>query len=105
MRVTEAWRSAADGIQIAVRVTPRASRDALSAGTAEHFAARLAAPPVDGAANEALVALVARSFGVSKRAVTLIAGETSRLKRLSIAGDTAALEEIAASLYGGPHDR
>jgi len=85
-------------------VTPRASRDVLAAGTDEHFAARLAAPPVEGAANAALVPLVAKAFGVAKRDVTLIAGESSRLKRLSIVGDGAALEQIARSLYGEAHD-
>jgi hypothetical protein len=99
-----AWRPSATGIEIAVRVTPRASRDVLAAGTEEHFAARLAAPPVEGAANAALVPLVAKTFGVAKRDVTLIAGETSRLKRLSIVGDGAALEQIARSLYGEGHD-
>ena len=85
-------------------MTPRASRDALAAGTSEHFAARLAAAPVDGAANDALIALIAKRFGVGKRAVTLIAGETSRLKRLRVIGDVTALEGIAASLYGEGHD-
>jgi len=95
-----AWRRAAEGLEIAVRVTPRASRDAFAAGTDEHFTARLAAPPVEGAANAALVPLVARAFGVPKRAVTLIAGDTARRKRLAIAGDADALAKIAASLYG-----
>lgn len=81
-------------------MTPRASRDAFIAGTDEHFAARLAAPPVEGAANAALVPLVAKAFDVPKRAVTLIAGDTARLKRLAIAGDADALAKIAASLYG-----
>lgn len=99
-----AWRRIADGIEIAVRVTPRASRDAFAAGTEAHFVARLAAPPVEGAANAALVPLVAASFGVPKRAVTLIAGDTARLKRLRVEGVPAALEEIAQRLYGGPHD-
>jgi uncharacterized protein (TIGR00251 family) len=99
-----AWRPHADGIEIAVRVTPRASRDAFAAGTEEHFAARLGAPPVEGAANAALVPLVAAAFGVPKRAVTLIAGDTARLKRLRVAGDPAALAEIAQALYGGAHD-
>lgn len=99
-----AWRQRADGIEIAVRVTPRGGRDALGAGTPDHFAARLAAAPVDGAANAALAPLVAKAFGVPKRAVTLIAGETARLKRLHIQGDVAALEQIAATLYGQAHD-
>ncbi len=95
-----AWRALADGLGIAVRVTPRGGRDTLSAGTDEHFAARLAAAPVDGAANAGLVALVARTFGVPRRAVTIVAGDTARLKRLHIVGDAATLAEIAAALYG-----
>ncbi|RYY28198.1 MAG: DUF167 domain-containing protein [Sphingomonadales bacterium] len=98
MPASEAWRETPDGIEIAVRVTPRASRDAFAAGTPEHFAARLAAPPVEGAANQALVALVAKTFGTAKRTVTLIAGDTSRLKRLRIAGDPTTLADIARSL-------
>ncbi|WP_454278693.1 DUF167 domain-containing protein [Sphingomonas sp. Marseille-Q8236] len=95
-----AWALRDDGIQIAVRVTPRGGRDALTAGTEEHFAARLSAPPVDGAANAALVPLVARHFGVPKRAVRIVAGETARLKRLHIAGDPQMLARIAEALYG-----
>ncbi len=72
----------------------------LSAGAPEHFVARVAAPPVDGAANAALIALAARTFGVPRRAVRITGGETARLKRLFIAGDAAALARIAASLYG-----
>jgi len=85
-------------------VTPRASKDAFLAGTPEHFAARLSAPPVEGAANAALTALVARTFGVARRDVTLIAGETSRIKRLSITGDASVLARIAARFYGADHD-
>jgi uncharacterized protein (TIGR00251 family) len=88
-----------DGIAIAVRVTPRAARDSFAAGTADHFNARLTAPPVEGAANGALLPLVAKVFGVSRRAVTILAGETGRLKRLHIAGDVAALANSAARLY------
>lgn len=72
---------------------------------AEHFAARIAAPPVEGAANAALIELVAKTFGVPKRAVTLIAGETARVKRLTIIGDPKTLAGIAASLYGAGHER
>jgi hypothetical protein len=69
-------------------------------GAEDHFAARLTAPPVEGAANAALVALVAKRFDVAKRAVTLISGDTARLKRLAIGGDPETLEARAASLYG-----
>lgn len=95
-----AWRTRPDGLEIAVRVTPRGGRDRFGPGADDHFAARLAAPPVDGAANAALLVLIAASFGVPKRAVALVAGDTSRLKRLAIAGDPAALAQRAASLYG-----
>ena len=85
-----------------MRATPRAPRSVLLPAEG-HFAARLKAPPVEGAANDALVALVAEVFGVSKRAVTLIAGDRARMKRLRIAGDAEALAKIAASLYqAGP---
>ena len=94
-----AWTIRDDGIVFAVRVTPRGGRDALLAGTDDHFAARLAAAPVDGKANAALLALVARHFDVPKRAVTLIGGDTARLKRLHVTGDAAVLAEIASRLY------
>lgn len=102
--MTRPWQEDAGGIRIAVRVTPRASRDAFLAGTSGHFAARLAAPPVEGAANAALTALVAKTFGVAKRDVSLVAGDTSRIKRLAIAGDASVLAGIAAELYGAGHD-
>jgi uncharacterized protein YggU (UPF0235/DUF167 family) len=88
------------GIAIAVRLTPRGGRDALSSGTGAYLAARVMAPPVDGAANAALIALVAKSFGVARGSVTITGGETARLKRLFVKGDAAALARVAASLYG-----
>jgi len=94
-----AWAGRPDGVAITVRVTPRSSRDIFAAGTVDHFTARLTAPPVDGAANDALIAVVAKAFGVPKRAVSLLSGDTSRLKRLQISGDAALLAKIAASLY------
>ncbi|MEO9131487.1 MAG: DUF167 domain-containing protein [Sphingomonas sp.] len=100
-----AWTLREDGLDLAVRVTPRSSREGLTAGTPDHFAARLTAPPVEGAANAALIALVAKVFGVSKRQVVLIAGDTARLKRLHISGDVTVLAKIAVSLYGDRHER
>ena len=102
--MTRPWQATAGGIRIAVRVTPRASKSIFLAGAPEHFAVRLAAPPVEGAANAALVELIARIFGVAKRDVTLVAGEASRIKRLAVAGDPSALAGIAARLYGAAHD-
>ena len=91
--------TASDGIVVAVRVTPRSARENFAAGTPDHFIARLTAPPVDGAANAALTPLIAKAFGVAKGAVTLLSGETARIKRVQVAGDPLALAEIARRLY------
>lgn len=82
-----------------MRVTPRARKPAIGPGQEGSFAVRLAAPPVDGAANTALIAFIAESFGVSRSAVRILSGETARHKRLHIAGDAQALASRAASLY------
>jgi len=57
---------------------------------------RISAPPVEGAANDALVELLARELGVARRAVSLISGEHGRSKRLRIEGLTLA--EVRARL-------
>lgn len=79
---------------VTVRLTPRSSRDAIEgvneAGT---IRARVTAPPVDGAANKALIKLVARSLGVPRSRVSLVGGASSRVKRLRIAGVDAARVE------------
>jgi len=87
-------------LTVSVRVTPRSSRTSFTRGPGGVFAARVNAPPVDGAANDAVMVLVARSFGVPRRAVTILSGDTARDKRLAIEGDPAALAERAAALYG-----
>lgn len=79
---------------LAVRVTPRASKSKITGLYAEGNDMRIkisvAAPPVDGKSNEALLAFVAEALGVAGTAVTLVAGHTSRSKRLRVAGLTAA---------------
>jgi uncharacterized protein YggU (UPF0235/DUF167 family) len=62
--------------------------------------ARVAAPPVEGAANAALIRLLARTLGVAPGAVTLIAGDTGRVKLLRVAGDTGALGRALDALAG-----
>lgn len=71
---------------VSVRVVARASR---SVAAGEHDGAlklRIAAPPVDGAANEEVVKLIAKIFGVSRGQVSIVSGQTSRLKRISVDG-------------------
>jgi uncharacterized protein len=79
-----------------VRASPKAGRDSIEGVVAGDdgrvwLAVRLTAPPADGAANDALVRLLAKALGVAKRDVTLASGATSRLKRLQISGDPARL--------------
>jgi uncharacterized protein (TIGR00251 family) len=60
--------------------------------------ARVTAPPDKGKANEALVSLLAKAFGVPKSHVAIVSGETSRLKILEIQGDSASLAQTCAHL-------
>ncbi|HKB47859.1 MAG TPA: DUF167 domain-containing protein [Ktedonobacterales bacterium] len=76
-------------LRVTVRVVPRASRDEL-AREGDLLRARLTAPPVEGAANAALVALLSERLRIPKRAVTVTRGARSREKLLAIAGLTAA---------------
>ena len=69
-----------------VQVVPRASRDKLGPVHGDRLKVQLTAPPVDGAANEALVALVARALGCKKSDVTIVRGETGRKKTIRVAG-------------------
>ncbi|CAN5578794.1 hypothetical protein BH10ACI2_BH10ACI2_21810 [soil metagenome] len=74
----------ADAIIFPVRVIPRASRSEI---VGEHDGAlkvRLASPPVDGAANDELVRLFAKRFGVSRGDVEIVGGQTSKNKRIKI---------------------
>jgi uncharacterized protein (TIGR00251 family) len=74
------------GVIIAVRVIPRASRSR-AAGTRDGaLLVRLQAPPVDGAANAELIAVIADLLDVSRRAVTIVSGERGRSKRVRVAG-------------------
>lgn len=81
------------GCTLEVEVQPRASRTEVVGWREGRLRVRLAAPPVEGAANEALVALLADRLDLPKRQVTLVSGQTGRRKRLRIEGlDRATLE-------------
>jgi uncharacterized protein YggU (UPF0235/DUF167 family) len=100
------WTVTASGVTLAVRLTPRGGRDAIDGIERRDdgqcvLKVRVRAAPTEGEANDALTKLIARTLGVPPRAVSLIAGATSRIKRIAVAGDgpslAAALEKIAAS--------
>ncbi|MCB0924621.1 MAG: DUF167 domain-containing protein [Mycobacterium sp.] len=82
-----------------VRVQPGARRTALAGWFGDHPKVAIAAPPVDGAANEALVAWVATFFGTRGRDVRIVGGATSRTKRLEVDGidDAELLARIEAA--------
>ena len=75
-----------DGILINVRVIPRAGRSCLSGARGDALLARLQAPPVDGKANDELIDLIAAALDVPARAVSIVAGERSRQKRVRVSG-------------------
>ena len=73
-----------------MRVQPRASRDALAGERAGALVVRLTAPPVEGAANEALARFLGKALGVPPSAVRIVAGATGRNKVVAVAGLDAA---------------
>lgn len=82
-------------MRLTVRVIPRSSRNAITWEQGV-LKARLTAPPVDGAANDALIVLLAQRLGLPKRAISIASGATGRQKIVEIAGMTEA--EVAAKL-------
>ena len=69
-----------------IRVVPRASKSEVVGEFDGDLKIRIAAPPVDGAANDEVVRLVAREFGRPRADVTILAGLTSKTKRIRVAG-------------------
>jgi uncharacterized protein (TIGR00251 family) len=83
-----------DGLEI--RLQPRGGRDQVMGERDGAVLIRIAAPPVDGKANAALIAFVAKTIGVPKGAVTIIRGETSRNKVILVEGRSPA--DVRAAL-------
>jgi uncharacterized protein (TIGR00251 family) len=71
---------------LAVRVIPRSPRSKIDGRRGDAILVRLAAPPVEGAANEALIDLLSREFHLPKRQITIVSGATARDKRVEITG-------------------
>jgi uncharacterized protein (TIGR00251 family) len=78
------------GVEITLRVSPRASRDAIGGTHDGALKVALTAPPVEGEANEALRALFAKALGVGKRAITIVRGDHARTKTVFVEGLTEA---------------
>jgi uncharacterized protein (TIGR00251 family) len=86
------------GVRIRVRVTARARQNTIEGVIGDALKVRVAAPPVDGQANAALVALVAETFGVARSAVSIVAGEGSRDKIVAIKGVSIAQARLVLAL-------
>jgi uncharacterized protein len=78
------------GLTLRVHVQPRASRDAVSGERDGALLVRLTAPPVEGAANEALARFLGKTLGVAPSAVRVVSGASGRNKVVSVAGVDAA---------------
>jgi len=99
------WTATADSLIVTVRLTPKGGRDALDGievlvdGRAV-VKARVRAAPSEGAANAALVRLLADALDVAARDISVVAGTTARIKRIKIAGDGVALAAAFDRLTG-----
>lgn len=90
------------GITFAIRVQPRASRSEVVGELDGALKVRLAAPPVDGEANEELIRFLAKLFGVSRRQISILSGQTSKNKLIRV--DALAADEgerILQAVLGG----
>ena len=80
----------AQGATVAIKVHPRAKKDAITGEVGDALKVSLTSPPVDGRANEACIAFFAKLLKVSRTSVTIAAGHSSRNKVIRISGMTAA---------------
>lgn len=86
------------GVILQIQVQPRSSRNQLVGFQGDALKIKLTSPPVDGAANKACCAFLAKVFGVAKGDVELVAGDKSRQKRILLNGlDLATAEQILKS--------
>lgn len=87
-----------DAVQFTVRAVPRASRSEIIGEHDGALRVRVAAPPVDGAANEELIRVLARALGVPRSAVEITSGLNSKLKQVRVRGTSCArVESLGAA--------
>lgn len=95
-------RATSDGVTVAVRAQPGAKKTAIVGVYGEGATAQLKiavqAPPIEGRANEALIAFLAKTCGVPKSAVSVLSGELSRSKVFLLRGVTLAQAEAALKM-------
>ena len=94
-----------DFVHVYARVTPGAAKDEITgvwrgAEGEQRLAVKVTAPPDKGKANAAICKLVSKTLGLPKSAVSIMAGETSRLKTVALAGDTGVIVAAIKRLTG-----
>ena len=86
-----------DGVTLAIKLQPRASADEICEPLGTELRIKVTAPPVDAAANEALLRLLAKRLDCPRSAVQLVRGKTSRHKIIKLRG--LSPEEVLAKLF------
>lgn len=85
-------RASGDGVLLTLHIQPGAKKSEVVGPHGDALKLRLAAPPVDGKANEALIAFLAGELGIPKSQLSLVSGQTSRSKRVAV--KNIALKEV-----------
>lgn len=98
------FSTTSDGLRIAVRLTPRASRAAidgvrLDAAGHAYLQVRVTVPAAGGKANAALLKLLAKAWGVTRSHLAIVAGAKERRKTVALAGDPAVLKQHLTSWF------
>lgn len=101
------FRPARNGLELFVRLTPRGGEDAVegvetSSDGRSHLKARVRAAPEKGAANAALEKFLADKLDLSRRSVSIVAGETARLKTVRLIGDADVIADRLDALTAKP---
>jgi uncharacterized protein len=107
--VTSPLRAGRGGLLLAVRVTPKSSRDEVTglhtaADGSVSLAVKVTAPPDKGKANKAVIETVAKAAGLPKSAFSLVSGDTERNKTLLVTGNMAAIEALIAAHQAAAKD-
>jgi uncharacterized protein len=90
-------RSHADGVYLAIKVHPRASKNEIGPPIGAELKIKVTAPPVDAAANEAVLRLLSERLGCARKVLQLVRGQTSRHKTIFIQGASPAMIESKLS--------
>jgi len=99
--VTASWlRQAGDDVLLTLHIQPGAKKTEIAGEHGEALKIRLAAPPVDGKANDCLIAFLAERLGVAKSRVELVSGQSSRAKRVRVAALSADAVRACLAILG-----